>query len=189
MSELKKMTTCAMLIACAAVLSILSKMIPAPWLQGGSVTIASMVPIIIAGLIFGTKYGMFTALTYAILQMIPPFGGFYPPPVQNFTSFVLVVMLDYVIAYGILGLSGTISKLFGKLSLCYAISGFITVSLRYICHILSGIIIWGVYAPRGQTVLYYSIFYNGSYMIPEIIITTVCLGLLTPVINRLKRQL
>ena len=55
MNTTKKLTTSALLVALATVLMWVSKLIPAPWLQGGSVTIASMVPIIAVGIMFGTK--------------------------------------------------------------------------------------------------------------------------------------
>ncbi len=170
MKKTRKLTICALLVALATVLSLLSKIIPAPWLQGGSITIASAVPIIMASLLFGTKWGLITSLTYALIQMMT---GFYPPPTQNLLNFFLVVMLDYILAFGVFG----IASLFYKKEKAYTIplSGFIVTTLRYVCHIISGILIWGVYAEEGQTVLGYSLVYNGSYMIPEIIITTVVL--------------
>ncbi len=175
MSTTKKLTTCALLIALATVLMWVSKLIPAPWLQGGSITIASMVPIVIAGILFGTKWGLLASITYAIIQML---FGFYPPPTQTFGYFVLVVLLDYVIAFGVLGLSGFFYKLFGKKGWAIPLSAAIVTTLRYVCHILSGILIWGVYAEEGQSVLSYSLIYNGTYMIPEIIITTAVTALI-----------
>ena len=187
MTKLKKLTTCSMLVACASVLCIISKLIPAPWLQGGSVTLASMVPIIAASEIFGLKYGLITSVVFSILQMIPSVGGFYPPPTQTLSYFFLVILLDYVLSYSVLGLSGGICKVLRYKKYSYALSGFITVCIRYLCHIMSGLLIWGVYAPEGQTVLYYSIVYNGSYMIPEIIITTMVLIFVTPFIEKTRK--
>ena len=170
MNTTKKLTASALLIALATVLMWVSKLIPSPWLQGGSVTLASMVPIIMVGIMFGTKWGLCSSLAYALIQMM---FGFYPPPTQTFLYFVLVVLLDYVLAFGVLGLSGVFCSLVGKKSIAIPISAFTVTLLRYICHIISGILIWGVYAPEGQGVLIYSIVYNGTYMIPEIIISTV----------------
>lgn len=170
MNTTKKITTCALLIALATVLMWASKLIPAPWLQGGSVTLASMVPIIAAGVMFGTKWGLCCSLSYAVLQMI---FGFYPPPTQTFIYFIAVVLLDYILAFGVLGLSGFFYKISGSKSFSAPLSAFLVTLLRYICHILSGILIWGVYAENGQTVLAYSLIYNGTYMIPEIVISTV----------------
>ena len=169
----KKLTTSALLIALATVLMWVSKLIPAPWLQGGSITIASMVPIVMVGIMFGTKWGLCASVAYAVIQMM---FGFYPPPTQTFLNFTLVILLDYIIAFGVLGLSGMFYKLSGKKAFSAPLSAFIVTLLRYVCHILSGILIWGVYAEEGQTVLAYSLIYNGTYMIPEIIITTIITG-------------
>lgn len=170
MKKTKKITICALLVAMSTVLAFLSKLIPAPWMQGGSVTLASAVPVILTSLLFGVKWGVASSVTYATIQMIT---GFYPPPTQDFLSFFAVVMIDYMLAFGVYGLAG----LFYKKNRTYTIplSGFLVVLMRYICHILSGILIWGVYAGEGQTVFAYSLIYNGSYMIPEIIITTLVL--------------
>lgn len=176
----KKLTTSAIMVALAAVLMFVSKVIPAPWLQGGSITLASMVPIIAVSVIYGSKWGLISGFVYSLIQLI---SGFYPPPTQDFLSFTLVVLLDYIIAFSVLGISGFFYKLTGSKKLSIPISGMITVFIRYICHILSGILIWGVYAPEGQTVLWYSLTYNGSYMIPEIIITGVVLYLLSDFIK------
>ncbi len=170
MNTTKKLTASAFMVALATVLMWVSKLIPAPWLQGGSVTIASMVPIICVGILFGTKWGLCSSLAYAIIQMM---FGFYPPPTQTLLYFVLVILLDYIFAFGVLGLSGMFYSLFGKKKFAIPMSAFLVTLLRYICHIISGILIWGVYAEEGQSVLAYSLIYNGTYMIPEIIISTV----------------
>ena len=168
MKTTKKIAVSAIMTALATVLMLISKLIPAPWLQGGSVTIASMVPIIAVGILFGTKWGLYSSFCYSLLQMM---FGFYPPPTQTFIYFILVVLLDYVFAFGVLGLSGMFYSLLGKKKLAIPVSSFIVTSLRYLCHILSGLLIWGVYAPEGQSVLMYSLIYNGTYMVPEIIIS------------------
>ncbi len=172
----KKLTTSAMMVALAVVLMFVSKIIPAPWLQGGSITLASMVPIIAVSIMYGTKWGLISGFVYSLIQMI---SGFYAPPVANFISYVAVILLDYVIAFSVLGLAYVFYNLSGKKSWSIALSGVIVTFLRYVCHILSGILIWGGYAPEGQTVLWYSLTYNGSYMIPEIIITGVVLSLMS----------
>ncbi len=175
MTTTKKITTGALMIALSTVLMWVSKLIPAPWLQGGSVTLASMVPIIICSITLGIKWGLCASLSYSLIQMM---FGFYPPPTQTFSSFVMVILLDYVFAFGILGLAGIFYNMLKESRFAAPISGFIVTFLRYICHIFSGILIWGVYAEEGQSVLAYSLIYNGTYMIPEIIITTIVLALI-----------
>ena len=43
---------------------------------------------------------------------------------------------------------------------------------------------WGGYAPETMPVWIYSLGYNGSYMIPEIILTTLAATLLFPVLDK-----
>ncbi len=184
MSKNKKLTLSAIMVALSAVLVIVSKLIPAPWLQGGSITLASMVPIIAVSVILGVRWGIVSGFVFSLIQMMT---GFYPPPTQTFINFMLVVLLDYVIAFGVLGLAGMFYRIFGEKVWAVTLSGIVVTFLRYICHILSGILIWGVYAEEGQSVLAYSVTYNGSYMIPEIIITGVVLSLISNMILKQKK--
>ena len=62
----KKLTTSAIMIALAVVLAWVSKIIPAPWMQGGSITFASMVPIIIVSLMFDVKSGGSYPLSFTL---------------------------------------------------------------------------------------------------------------------------
>ena len=179
MSKTKKLTVSAVLIALAFSLMMLSKALPAPWLQGGSVTLASMVPIILISVLLGTKWGLLSGFVYALLQMMT---GFYPPPAPSFLSLVAVIFLDYVGAFSVLGLANFFSRLLGGKPWTIPVSGAIVTGIRYIFHILSGILIWGVYA-EGESVFLYSLTYNGSYMIPEIIITTIVLAIVGPKIR------
>ena len=183
MSTTKKLTTSAILVALSVVLAVLSNVLPFQFLQGGSVTFASMVPIILISLIIDVKWGLLSGVVYGCIQMLM---GFYPAPTPTFINMALVVLLDYIFAFGVLGLAGIVYKACGKKTWSVALSGFVVTLLRYICHIISGILIWGVYKEAGQTVLAYSLTYNGGYMIPEIIITTVVLALLTPLLKNNK---
>lgn len=169
------------MVAMAVVLDLTSKLIPSPWLQGGSVTLASMVPVMAVSMIIGFKWGLASSVVYALLQMLT---GFYPPPTQTALNFFLVVFLDYLAAYGVLSVSGSIWRACGRKRWAIPISGVAAAFLRYVCHILSGVLIWGVYADEGQSVLAYSVLYNGSYMLPEIIITGLALAFVAPVIEK-----
>ena len=179
MNTTKKITLSAVMVAMSTVLVFVSKLIPSlP--NGGQITLASMVPVIFVSLLLGTKWGLAASLVYALIQMMT---GFYPPPTQNFLSFFAVIMLDYIIAFGCLGIAHFFANFIKNDKLKYPVSGALVILIRYVCHILSGVIIWGVYAPEGQGVWVYSILYNGSYMIPEIIISAVVIVLLFPVLK------
>ncbi|MBR4030902.1 MAG: energy-coupled thiamine transporter ThiT [Clostridia bacterium] len=183
MSTTKKLTTSATFVALATALAVLSNVIPLRFLQGGSVTLASMVPIILISVIIDIKWGILSGIVYGCIQMLL---GFYPAPTPTFINMALVVILDYILAFGVLGLAGIIYKLCGKRNYSIALGGLFATFLRYVCHIISGLLIWGVYAEEGQTVLAYSLIYNGGYMVPEMIITTCVLALLTPVLKKHK---
>ena len=181
MSKTKKLSTCAIMITLSVILTLLSKLIPSmPW--GGSVTLASAVPIIIVSIILGSKWGTMSGITFSIIQMLT---GFYPPPTQTIFDFVLVIILDYILAFGAYGLAGLFHKFILPYKLKIPVPGLIVMLLRYICHIFSGILIWGVYADEGQSILSYSIIYNGSYMIPETVLTVIVLTLLSKFINNI----
>lgn len=183
MKNTKKLTLSAIMVALASVLSMISVYRLA---NGGSVTLASMVPIILISYLYDVKWSVLTALVYAILQMIM---GFYPPPTNDVVSYFLVVMLDYILAFGSLGLAGAFFKMLGKNKIAITLSGAIVVIMRFICHFLSGIIIWDVLAPEGQSVYWYSLTYNGSYMGLELIVTVAVLSLLSKFILDYKKKI
>jgi len=144
--------------------------------QGGSITPLSMLPILLIGLRHGLKWGLGGGLIYACLQMIQQF---YPPPEADVTAIVAlarygaVAVLDYIAAFTVLGLSAILKgKRYGLL---YAAPT--CLFLRFICHFVAGIVIWGVYA-GDQPVWIFSLIYNGSYMGVEMIFTTVVSAIL-----------
>jgi thiamine transporter len=117
------------------------------------------------GVRHGLKWGLLGGVVYACLQMIQQF---WPPPTGTAQGYIAVVMLDYIVAFGVLGLSGLFrGKKFGLL---YAAP--LCLSLRFLSHFISGIVVWGVFA-EDVPVWFYSLTYNGSYMFPEIVLTTV----------------
>ena len=180
MTKTRKLTLTAVFTASSFALMLISKQLPAPWLQGGSITIASMVPIILASVLLGTKWGLASGFVYALIQMMT---GFYLPPVTTFWNFMAVILLDYILPFTCLGLADVFVKLTKNKSWSVPLSGAIVTTLRYIMHIFSGILVWGAFAETSNVIIY-SVSYNGSYMIPEIIITTVALAFISPIIKK-----
>ena len=176
MTKTKKLTLSAVLTAMAFALILISKQLPAPWTQGGYITIGSMVPIILVSIIVDTKWGLVSGFVFSLIQMMT---DFYLPPATTFLSFTGVILLDYVIAFTVLGLAGFFVKLMGNKTWAIPLSGTIVTGLRYLMHVLSGLLIWGQFADTDCIPLY-ALIYNGSYMIPEMIITTVILAIATP---------
>jgi thiamine transporter len=169
---------CALMIAMATVLSMF-KLFTLP--QGGSVTIASMVPLVLVSYRHGLKWGIGTAFAHSLLQMLL---GFYPPPAQTFSAFVGVILLDYVLAFTVLGTAAFFGKPFKSRVASVAVGATVVGFLRFLCSFLSGILVWASYAPEGTAVWVYSLTYNGSYMLPEIVITTAVTMILVPVLDR-----
>lgn len=162
----KKLTTTAILFALGSVLSMIP-LFSAPF--GGTVTPGSMLPILLIGVFYGTKWAVGSAFAYGILQLLLSSG--FVPPTNSFLSYATVLLLDYLIAFAVLGFSALIYPRFGKNRITLLLSFALPVFLRFCSHFLSGILIWSVYAPEGQSAFLYSLTYNGGYMLPELIIT------------------
>jgi thiamine transporter len=202
MKENKKrteaLTLSAVMIAFAISISAICSAVPFLNLPfGGAFTIASMLPIIVVAYMYGTKWGLLTAFVYSFMQMLLGFNTvssfFLPGDSQMiFHRAIIVCLIDYVVAYTVLGLGGVFRKKFGaRKALC--LGSIFAITLRYLAHIVSGAIFFGTWAEWfftqegfpawGQAILnslsgdtlslVYSIIYNGTYMIPEIIITAV----------------
>lgn len=135
---------------------------------GGTVTVG-MLPIVYYSYRHGTLWGLGVGFVYSLLQMLL---GFYVPPANTWWAVVICVMLDYVIAYTVVGLADLFAKPFGRHRIIgYCAGGVIVCVLRFLCSFLSGVILWGSYAPEGMNVWLYSLIYNGSYMLPCAVLT------------------
>lgn len=177
-TKTRMITESAIMIALAMVLSMV-KIFTLP--QGGSITAASMVPLLIISFRYGPKWGTFTAFVYSLVSMVT---GFYPPPVANFLNYTLVILLDYVLAFSCLGLASLFAKLIpGHRVVSIGFGSALAVLIRLVCHVLSGVIIWHSYAPEGMSVWVYSVTYNGSYMFCELVMSAVVMGLLASVLD------
>lgn len=186
--KLLAISTGGICIAIAYVLSIIS-IFKMP--QGGSVTPASMLPIIYFALCFGPAWGFAAAFVFSLLQLI---GGYFLMPVQ--------VILDYTLAYTSLGSAGFFAaeravrqsetNIFRRLSAVpfYRTVIAVVVSLlgRFVFSYISGIVFYAEYAGEGQAVWLYSLLYNGTYLIPEAAITILLLFLMKGIIYGTSRK-
>ncbi len=196
--------------------------------QGGSVTAGSMVPVIWFSLRRGPKIGLFGCALYGLVQLI----------IEPFVYHPAQVLLDYPIAFGMLGLAGFFQKhpsLGGRTTIkidrlitvllcvvsfslfCYELAEFqlsetlffswifafsfifllwlesrmslreeakkqnnvtpaivgatVGIFSRFLAHFMSGIVFFGSYAPEGMSPILYSAIYNGSYIVPELLVS------------------
>ena len=183
--NLKVLTECAMLVALSCVLSIFPKFKFLAY--GGSITFCSMLPIILISYRRGIKWGLLSGLVLAIFQMLT---GFSAAGINLFSVFMIVIF-DYLAAFTVLGFGGMFKGKFNNVGKELALGSLAVLLLRLLSYIISGFFVWGEYAEwffeqmgeLGQTIianvhgnlfpLLYSVVYNASYMIPEIIITVV----------------
>ena len=174
----RRLVESALMIAVGTVLSVLK--VDSLWAFGGGLTIGSMVPLVLISHRWGIKWGTFTAFVYSLLQLILGVDN-----IQYATSVgmaIAIIVLDYVIAYTVIGLAA----MFGS-SRPGIIGGVVvTLGIRFLCHFLSGWMIWDALFPNelGMTSAVYSLWYNGSYMLPEILITAVLACILVPWVQK-----
>ncbi len=188
-SKTKILVESAVLVAIATVLSIFPKF-EGVWANGGSITVCSMLPIIIISYRHGIKWGVFSGFIFSLLQLVT--GGFYSAA-PTIGMVFLTLMLDYIIPYSVIGLGGIFKSTLKKPATAMVAGTILVMILRYISHLLSGNFLWksieyaqeevATMGSLGDWALgnfsgdaiynFYNIVYNGSYMIPELIITTV----------------
>ena len=199
----QRLVKTAILLAIATVLSVIT-VFRLPF--GGSVTPVSMMPVILISFMFGVKWGLFSAFIYSLLQMLTGMDVvsalFMPGDSQMLVwQAVSVCIIDYVLAYMMLGFGGIFKGKLGNRYAEIALGAFVSLLLCYIMHIISGYIFYGAWAEwfftqegfysigskimekfSGNSLsMLYSVIYNGLYMIPEIIITTA----VTPVVLKI----
>jgi thiamine transporter len=155
-------------IALANALYLISKLY-LPFLhlpQGGTVTLASMVPLLWFALRRGPRWGVEAGIVYGLVHMVISGDIYYPTQ----------IILDYPLAFGALGLAGFFQR--------QPVMGVgVGIFGRFICHFISGIVFFGQYAWEGWNVVAYSAAYNATYLVPEFIVSTFIIFIL------LKRNL
>ena len=156
----KQLVFSALAIALGTVTSIL-KLFDMP--MGGSVTLFSMMFICLIGYWYGLKVGLMTGVAYGLLQML----------IDPYIMTLPQLLLDYVLAFGALGLSGLFSNKKHGLVFGYLVGVF----GRFVCSALSGIIFFASYAPETMHPVVYSVLYNASYMGAEALLTIVLMSI------------
>lgn len=190
-SKTLRLVTSGVFIGLATVLSII-KVFALPF--GGSVTLCSMVPILVLSYMYGVKWGLLCGGVYGVLQMI--LGATMSQAFAGLQGWTVPVMalLDYIIAYVVVGLSGMFKGKLKNHTAAFALGSTVAILLRLVCHFLSGWILWGSYAEsyfeemsnsfgafmlnsfHGQLLsAMYSLVYNASYMLPELIMSVVAI--------------
>lgn len=172
-SNLRMIVEGGVMIALATVLSIIT-LYRMP--QGGSVTPASMMPIMLFAMRWGAFKGILVGILYGIIQFI--IDPFMVSPIQ--------MLLDYPIAFGALGFAGIVRNSLkeGKGRIRLVITGCaLGMILRTISHVISGVVFFKEYA-GGMNPWLFSVQYNGSYMLVELIMTSVLIYFIWPTVEK-----
>lgn len=205
-----------MLIAIATAISLICEYIPFLNLPfGGTITIASTLPVIAVSYMYGLKWGFGSAFVYSLIQIAvgtKTVAALFTPADDGSVAFgvaVGVIFIDYILAFTCLGFGGIYGKMKSKKS-ALVLGSVTALALCYFFHYLSGALYYGAWAEWffTDTVLadlsiskyimqnfsgaglasIYSLVYNGCYMIPEIVITAI-VAVPISMIKQVKREI
>ena len=136
--------------------------------MGGSVTMFSMFFICYVGYLYGVNIGLITAFAYSILQFMQSGGSYFLSPFQ--------ICCDYFFAFTALGIAGFWYQKKKGLIIGYVVACLV----RGLFHTIGGYIYWMDYMPdwfpKSISGLY-SIVYNYSYILSEMILTLIILNI------------
>jgi thiamine transporter len=120
---------------------------------GGSVSL-EMIPLILLSLRQGWKVGVVAGSAYGLLNFT----------IDPFLVHPLQFLLDYPLAFGVLGLAG----LFKPTVRGAILGATVAVLARFFCHFLSGVVFFASYAPEGWNPFLYSAAYQAAYLAPSL---------------------
>lgn len=133
--------------------------------QGGGITLFSMLPVMILSILYGNIPGVTGGLIFGLLKLLN--GAVIVHPLQ--------FLLDYILGTMALGVAGT----FGKDKKYNIILGSLfATGLSLLSSVISGVLFFGQYAPKGMNVWLYSVIYNGSSAGVEAVLTTILIAII-----------
>lgn len=156
---------------------------------GGAITLCSMLPVMFFSYRCGLKWGLSAGLVFSVLQLL-----FGLDALKGISAMMVVgsILLDYILAFTVLGLAGMFRGKIKNDAAAFTLGSFVSMMLRYFCSFLSGWVLWASFNETADMqgfiatffpalgnlsgtalAVVYSLVYNGSYMIPEIILTCV----------------
>ncbi len=169
-SKVTLLAECAVMVALAFALSY-AKIYEMP--LGGSVTVASMLPIMLISLKYGCAVGVGTGFLYSMTQLFQALlSGNVFPFCETGVTLVICILFDYVVPFTVLGLAGLFKdlKLIKNQELGFYLGMTGAVLIRFISHFITGVAIWGQWAPEGMGKYLYSLAYNGGFLSLDFVI-------------------
>lgn len=159
--------------------------------MGGSVTLAAMAPLFIFAIRWGWRWGILVGAAYGLVNVL--LGGYVVHPMQ--------MILDYPLAFAMCGLAGIPANRGKTDFVSYLPAMIFATFMRFLCHVLSGMIFYSSidFTESSASLMsalslenlssgaVYSLGYNGTFLLPDLIICLVVIGLLWKPLNRLLR--
>ena len=174
------MCECAVMLSLSIALSFIP-IYEAP--MGGSVTLLSMLPVLMVGVRHGLKWGVGTSFLFAMFQLFQALikGTVFPYCIGIF-MILICAAFDYILPFTALGLTGLAHKKDGSLGrIRTLVIMAVLIVFRFCCHFVTGVAIWDQWAPEGMGKYLYSLIYNGTYMLPELVLTVAAAAVLTSI--------
>ena len=141
--QTKRLTVSAVMLALSTVLAAVCALIPFLQLpMGGGITIASMLPIVIVSYMYGVKWGLFTAFTYSVIQVVMDLMlgvsgsvimALFMPENDSYMGIfagICILLLDYLVAYTVVGLGGIFRDRFESKAKALCLGSVVAVGLR-----------------------------------------------------------
>jgi thiamine transporter len=154
------------------------------WVNGGSIDFV-MLPLLILGHRRGAVWSIPAGLAYGFIKCL--IGG-------SIGWGILSVLLDYVLAYGMVGLAGFFRNEKWGLEV-----GTVVASLaRFAVHFIAGVTIWKLGVGDSvelfgmnfgaESAYLYSLLYNGSFMLGEMIYCFLIILILKKPLSKLPKR-
>ena len=160
-----KLAVSAMLIAISTVLSLV-KLAELPY--GGSVTVASLLPIVIAAYRYGSLWGILCGFVHGSLQLV--LGLNTLSYVTGWKAILAVILLDYIVAFALTGAAGFTRRIARTQTGAVLSSALLGAFFRYACHVVSGATVWAGISIPTAAALKFSFIYTATYLIPETVV-------------------
>ena len=155
-----KLAVSAMLIAISTVLSLV-KLAELPY--GGSVTVASLLPIVIAAYRYGSLWGILCGFVHGSLQLV--LGLNTLSYVTGWKAILAVILLDYIVAFALTGAAGFTRRIARTQTGAVLSSALLGAFFRYACHVVSGATVWAGISIPTAAALKFSFIYNETVVL------------------------
>ncbi len=161
MKNTKELTEIAIFASLGLILEFISGLITGTaWAFGGSISLG-VIPVFVVAFRRGLNAGLLTGLIVGVLQIV--LG-------QTTIVHPVQFLLDYVLAYTVVGLAGLFSKDLNSAKIVFGL--IVGMTAKFVMHFISGIIYFSEYA-GDKHVIIYSFLYNVSYLLPTLILSIV----------------